>query len=312
MNSEGERKEGKEVALFSKSISSFEQADRIADYIAGSSTYNKAFLEIIDVEEEVDTEDGIESEDKKIITVKKTVANKQAIVVCLMLGQELGFNPLESIMMGKRLNQQAVIKVHQGRDFGLSAITAMQHIHIFEAGGREIIYTDIHVVNKVLTDNNIQRVILDDGSKPFYIYKDFKTREDVDYNEDYHVCVNMGLSKTELEEGLKAGKIAVTRIGTRRGLVQLTRGKEVIAIPYTLIQATEAGLYKGKNSDGEEVKGKANWNNHPETHLLKMSIMLGGRIIASDKLNGIYEMSELGITKSKDNTNNVDDAIVVD
>lgn len=52
-------------------------------------------------------------------------------------------------------------------------------------------------------------------------------------------------------------------------------------------------MYVGTKSDGTESKGKANWNTHPETHLIKMSIMLGGRIIASDKLNGIYVDSEL-------------------
>lgn len=52
-------------------------------------------------------------------------------------------------------------------------------------------------------------------------------------------------------------------------------------------------MYVGTKSDGTESKGKANWNAHPETHLIKMSIMLGGRIIASDKLNGIYVDSEL-------------------
>lgn len=257
-------------------IDSFEKAEAIAEYIAKSTTYNKAFLEVPEGED------------------KTPIPNKSAIVTCLMLGAELGFKPIESVMMGRRLNQEAVMKVHLGTEFGLSSIQAMQHIHIFSSGGRELIVTDIHVINKVLTDAKIKRVILDDGSKPFYIYRHHSTKELIDYDPDLHVIANKdAIPRSQLEAGLSAGKLAVLRTTTKRALVQLTRGDEVIAIPYTLIQATDAGLYQGINSiTGEEVKGKANWNSHPETHLIKQSITLGARIIASDRINGMYEADE--------------------
>lgn len=92
------------------------------------------------------------------------------------------------------------------------------------------------------------------------------------------------------------------RFSTRRALVKLTRinsnGKEsVVAIPYTLREAIEAGYYPGINSFGEEVKGKDNWISHTAAMLRKMSIMIGARIIANDKLNGIYETDEIGSVK---------------
>lgn len=265
-------------------IESFEQAEAIAEYIAKSTTYNKAFLEVPEGED------------------KTPIPNKSAIVTCLMLGNELGFKPLESIMMGKRLNQEAVMKVHLGTAFGLNSIQAMQHIHIFSSGGRELIVTDIHVINKILTDAKIKREILDDGSKPFYIYKYYPSKEPVEYDERIHVIANKdAIPKSELQAGLEAGKIPVTRTTTKRALIKLTRGTESVAIPYTLIQATDAGLYRGIHSiTSEEIVGKANWNNHPETHLIKQSITLGARIIASDRINGIYEVDEFVKTTSDD------------
>ena len=138
-----------------------------------------------------------------------------------------------------------------------------------------------------------------DGTKPFYIYRYCKkelANELVDYNKetkDDFVVINDGHTADYIDKQVQEGKIPIIRYATRRALVELTRGDESIAIPYTLQQAIDAGLYIGTKSDGTESKGKANWNAHPETHLIKMSIMLGGRIIASDKLNGIYVDSEL-------------------
>ena len=276
-------------------ISSFEEAEAIAEYIAKSTTYNKAFLEVPEGED------------------KTPIPNKSAIVTCLMLGAELGFKPIESVMMGKRLNQEAVMKVHLGTEFGLSSIQAMQHIHIFMTGGKELIVTDIHVINKVLTDAKIKREILDDASKPFYLYKYYPSKEPVEYDERIHViCTKDAIPRSQLEAGMAAGKVPVTRHATKRALVQLTRGTEVVAIPYTLIQATDAGLYRGIHSvTGEEVAGKANWNNHPETHLIKQSITLGARIIASDRINGMYEADEF-IKTPGDNMNYTDADVVED
>lgn len=271
------------VALAVNQINSFEQAEALADWIAQSPVFNKGF------KEQVQKEDG----------TSELVVNKSAIVTCLLLGNELGFTPMVSVTFGKTLDREAAIKVERGRSMGLNPMAAMQNIYVFSTSQDEIVYTGIHVVNKVLTDAGIKRKILEDGTKPFYIYRYCKkelANELVDYNKetkDDFVVINDGHTADYIDKQVQEGKIPIIRYATRRALVELTRGDESIAIPYTLQQAIDAGLYVGTKSDGTESKGKANWNTHPETHLIKMSIMLGGRIIASDKLNGIYVDSEL-------------------
>lgn len=271
------------VALAVNQINSFEQAEALADWIAQSPVFNKGF------KEQVQREDG----------TSELVVNKSAIVTCLLLGNELGFTPMVSVTFGKTLDRDAAIKVERGRSMGLNPMAAMQNIYVFSTSQTEIVYTGIHVVNKVLTDVGIKRKILEDGTKPFYIYRYCKkelANELVDYNKetkDDFVVINDGHTADYIDKQVQEGKIPIIRYATRRALVELTRGDESIAIPYTLQQAIDAGLYIGTKSDGTESKGKANWNTHPETHLIKMSIMLGGRIIASDKLNGIYVDSEL-------------------
>lgn len=271
------------VTLAVNQINSFEQAEALADWIAQSPVFNKGF------KEQVQKEDG----------TSELVVNKSAIVTCLLLGNELGFTPMVSVTFGKTLDREAAIKVERGRSMGLNPMAAMQNIYVFSTSQAEIVYTGIHVVNKVLTDAGIKRKILEDGTKPFYIYRYCKkelANELVDYNKetkDDFVVINDGHTADYIDKQVQEGKIPIIRYATRRALVELTRGDESIAIPYTLQQAIDAGLYVGTKSDGTESKGKANWNTHPETHLIKMSIMLGGRIIASDKLNGIYVDSEL-------------------
>ncbi len=271
------------VALAVNQINSFEQAEALADWIAQSPVFNKGF------KEQVQKEDG----------TSELVVNKSAIVTCLLLGNELGFTPMVSVTFGKTLDREAAIKVERGRSMGLNPMAAMQNIYVFSTSQAEIVYTGIHVVNKVLTDAGIKRKILEDGTKPFYIYRYCKkelANELVDYNKetkDDFVVINDGHTADYIDKQVQEGKIPIIRYATRRALVELTRGDESIAIPYTLQQAIDAGLYVGTKSDGTESKGKTNWNAHPETHLIKMSIMLGGRIIASDKLNGIYVDSEL-------------------
>lgn len=271
------------VALAVNQINSFEQAEALADWIAKSPVFNKGF------KEQVQKEDG----------TSELVVNKSAIVTCLLLGNELGFTPMVSVTFGKTLDRDAAIKVERGRSMGLNPMAAMQNIYVFSTSQTEIVYTGIHVVNKVLTDAGVKRKILEDGTKPFYIYRYCKkelANELVDYNKetkDDFVVINDGHTADYIDKQVQEGKIPIIRYATRRALVELTRGDESIAIPYTLQQAIDAGLYVGTKSDGAESKGKANWNAHPETHLIKMSIMLGGRIIASDKLNGIYVDSEL-------------------
>ena len=144
--------------------------------MAESEIYNKGFT--VNVEE-----DG-----KPIRKV-----DRNAIATCLMLGSELGFKPIESIMLGRRLDDKAIVKVHRGRDLGLSKIAAMQNIHVFPSGGGEAIYVGIHVVQKCLIDAGVKRELIEDGTKPYYYYVDYKTSEPVELNELILVVVDVFL-----------------------------------------------------------------------------------------------------------------------
>lgn len=276
-------KNSNESSISLSAIKTAEDFERIVDFVANSEIYNKTFT--------VNSE-----EDGK--PVRKV--DKNAIATCLMLGSEIGFKPIESIMLGRRLNDEAVIKVYRGKDFGLNPISALQNIHVWKSNDRELVYTGIHIIYKALTDAGVKMTVIDDGTKPFYYYVEMKSGDQIELDDKLHILMNTGLPTSEIEEGLKSKKMPVLRKTTRRGLVELYRKSNdtTISIPYTLIQAVDAGLYKGINSFGEEVKGKDNWNKHPATHLIKMSVMNGARMIIGDKLQGaIYIAEELPIVE---------------
>lgn len=272
-------------------ILTLEKAKNIAEYIATNSALSTQFGE----------------KDEK----GNTIINIPAIATCLMLGSEMGLQPMEALQFGKMLNRQAVIKVRKGRTMGLDPITSLQNIYIWNSNNSEQIYTGINIVIKVLNENDIDLNVIDDGTKPFYIYKLTKAElgfAEIDFDErdeflnNKYTVINDGKSPKKLKEDLENDKIPLQRISTYRGLVELTRtlknGKtSKVAIPYTKENAIEAGFYPGKNSFGETVDGKNNWINHLPSMLRKMSIMFGARIIANDKLNGIYEKDELGSVK---------------
>lgn len=272
-------------------INSFEDLDKIVDYLASSKTYNGNFI--------------VRSTDKDGKTVEEV--DKASIANVLLLGNEFGFKPIESILLYRKLStQDAVVKIHKGRDLGLSPMAALQNIYIWNSGTpKEIVYTGIHVIYKCLSDAGVKKEIIEDGTKPIYEYFTLsdKDPQTVDFDETKHICINTGINKKDLEEGIKSGLTMVRRSVYYRACVKLTRGDESIAIPYTSKQATDAGLYKGINSSGEKVDGKDNWNNHLAAHLVKMSVMPAARMIIGDRLQGsIYISEELSMIKEVEYT----------
>ena len=223
------------------------------------------------------------------------VVNPNDIINCIMLGMELGLRPLSAITYGRNLNGNGYISIKRGRELGLDDVAAMQNIHVWQGRDKLIVYTGVHIVTKVLIDNGVKIDVLEDAI-PLYKYKDLKTPTKI-YDEVSNdmIIVTNNTKKEDLEKALKEGKTPVSAIKYDvRTTVKLTRKSkdQEITISYTLKQATNAGLYKGINDEGEKVDGKANWNNHPETHLRGRCITIGGRIIAADKLNGVYSADE--------------------
>ena len=253
--------------------------------------------------------------------------NKADMVMCLALGEELGISPVVALSYGKGLNLKSVKKIEKGKKLGIDYATALEQVYIWGEGSKEIIYTSIHIVNTSLTNAGVSREIIQDGTKPVIYCRDLITSNIIPFNPEIHKDIIISnLKKNEQDEVLKAlkdnGYVGVTKFNTPiyTAEVKLTRynriskKEESISIPYSSQQAIDAGLLKGVKTDGTESKGKDNWNAHPSTHLLKMSIMIGGRIIAADILNGVYTPDELQFVKEKLSTDDAsfEDAHIVE
>lgn len=300
---------GNEVATTTTQQSSIriyanDDVDTLIDKIAQSSQYKGLFTV------------NQKQEDGKTIEV----VDRNAIATCLMLGHEIGLKPLQAVSFGKMLNNDAVIKVERGKELGLGPMAALSNIYVWESKGNKLIYTGIHVINALLSKHGIKKELLEDGTEPyvFYTYANGVRLGEVvkGYSEDTkgsYVVINLGLDPTFVQNELKAGKFPILYNKTKRALVKLIRGDQSVAIPYTIQQAIDAGLYAGKKSDGSESKGKDNWNQHPETHLVKMSTILGARFIASDILNNTYLADELPKVESvKETTLDIEETVYTD
>lgn len=229
------------------------------------------------------------------------VVNPNDIINCIMLGMELGLRPLSAITYGRNLNGNGYISIKRGRELGLDDVAAMQNIHVWQGRDKLIVYTGVHIITKVLIDNGVKIDIIEDAV-PLYKYKDLKVANKMydEFNSDTMFIVTNNTDKEDLKKALAENKTPVNAVKYDvRTTVKLTRPSknQEISISYSLKQATNAGLYKGINDDGEKVDGKTNWNNHPETHLRGRCITIGGRIIAADKLNGIYSPDEASEVK---------------
>jgi len=228
-----------------------------------------------------------------------SLSTTEDIIAAVVLGQELGINPMVSITMGKRLTAEKIFSVLKGKAMGIDAITSMEHIH--DINGHAT--TDVHIISGQLLKAGVVFKVLEDYT-PLYKYRDSNgqgyDKELVETNKEIYQILTP--SSTDVEKNNKKQKVYLdskpytyrTSIEFKR-TVKFGNTTEVVTIPisYTLEQATEAGLYKGVDSTNKVVKGKDNWNNHPATMLRNRCISIGGRIIASDFLNGIYEFSEI-------------------
>lgn len=221
--------------------------------------------------------------------------NRNDILTCIILGLELGLKPISALTYGRNLSGNGYISIKRGRELGLDDVAAMQNIHVWQGNGKLIVYTGVQIVTKVLIDAGVKMTVLEDAI-PIYKYTDMKTSGKIyDTLGTNMIVVTNNTPAVELQTALKEGKIPVKSVKYDvRTTMKFDRPSkdQSITISYTLRQATNAGLYKGVDDDGLEVKGKANWNSHPETHLRGRVITIGGRIIVADKLNQVYSPDE--------------------
>ena len=73
-------------------IDKLNEAEKIADYIANSKTFSTQF------ETQIKDSEGM---------LIRTEVNKADIIACILLGKEIGLQPMAAIVLGKKLNAKS-------------------------------------------------------------------------------------------------------------------------------------------------------------------------------------------------------------
>ena len=239
--------------------------------------------------------------------------NKADIINAIVLGHEMGIPPVASLALGRKLDINKYFSMIRGKAMGLDLTTSMTKLHTVEVDDKVSVSADVSLVNKCVLDAGVTtEVIRDARVVPMYVdaidgiyvgHKyDIFDNNDIVYDE-FHIII--GTSDTAIEAGkeaMRSGKIVLKRQGiTKVTTIKFIRPspKMTLTISYSIQQAINAGLMRGfKNNgvddDGKQiwVKGRTQWKNHPETMLRNRALSIGGRIIAADKLQGIYSSEE--------------------
>lgn len=238
----------------------------------------------------------------------KDQVNKSDIVANIVLGHELGLTPMASVVLGKRLTIKSYFSVVKGKTLGVDPVTAINKIYNIPTGNGDMVVVGVDIIEKVLLDCNVKYDILED-SAPIYNYyqagrlMDNDEALDNDILRDKFEVIYPTSTAADVKRIMDSGKIPITKKEyTKRTKIRFVRKEKDIdiTISYTLQQAIDAGLYLGYHSKqvGNDnkpllVEGKDNWNKNPETMLRNRTLSIGGRIIAADKLNGVYTDADI-------------------
>jgi hypothetical protein len=291
-----------EINLFQKQL---ETAKQYVNVIK-NSLYGKLFEVRVPDENSEKDENGLP-------TKTKVVIRDEDIISCILLGRELGLSDMVSITFGKALDRIAYFKVMKGRSLGLDAITSLSRIFAYEdRDGKMIIGTDAAAINASVTKVGITFEIIEDFKSKKY-YRDSKTKVFLGYDfDDDWVVVNRGATQ-KAKDGIAEGKFPVLEDITQYSKAVFHRKNwSDHTETYSLLEATEAGLYKGFKFDGTEEKGKFAWNANPKRILTTRLIAIGQSRIAGDVLNGTYTTDEVLEIKSNDLNKDITNAEIIE
>ena len=293
--------ENTDVARFKEQL---EIAKQYVEVIKNSN-YGKLF------EVRVPDENGLKDTEGNF-TQTKVVIRDEDIISCILLGRELGLSDMVSVTFGKTLDRTAYFKVMKGKSLGLDPITSLQRIFAYEKDGQMIIGTDSSAISSVTIKAGITFEIITDFKRKLY-YRDAKTKAFLGYDFDESwVVANRGIGATKLQEALTSGKYAVLEDFTFYSeSIFHRKGFNDHKESYSLLEATEAGLYKGLKFDGTEEKGKFAWNANPKRILTTRLIAIGQSRLGSDILNGVYTNEEILEIKSNDLGKDITDAEII-
>ena len=234
--------------------------------------------------------------EKQIVGVKK-----EDIISCILLGRELGLNDMTSITFGKTLDKTAYFKVMKGKSLGLDAVSSLQHIFCYEKDGNMVVGMDGNSVNALAIKAGVTYSYIEDFVVKKY-YRDLKNVFLSYTFESNYILITKNTSPVEAQKALEEGKIPVKECSTFSTTVEFERkGWKPYRETYTLLDATEAGLYKGIDFVGNEVKGKPAWNSNPKRVLMTRTLSIGNARIAGDALNGLLPLEELNEIRNIDN-----------
>lgn len=270
-----------EVARFAADL---KMAQDICNVVK-ASTYGKLF-------ETFDVDPNDSTKQIKVIKDEDIIAN-------ILLGRALGMQPMESIIFGKTLDKMAYFKIMKGKELGFNVTNSLQHVYAYESkDGKLMMGTTAAAINATATKAGVTFQITKDFiRKPYYrtFHKDGKIGTFLGFElNDQQVAINSGISKEEKEAKLAAGATMVMEYFTYVSEAIFHRkGWPDLVESYSLLEATEAGLYWGINFNGNAVEGKPAWNNNPKRVLNTRLIAIGQSRISSDVLNGVITIEEL-------------------
>jgi len=261
-------------------IEQLQVATQIAEFVANSSIYSKAF------------ETNVLDKEGNIIS---KVINKNDIIGCILLGNAIGLNPMVSIVMGRQLNIYSYQCVVKGKALGLDAVSSLQNIKPIATKNGLTFHTGVHVIEKVLLDNGVKFEILEDFVQYYWyclpngIRLTDKEVEELD--DSYEMTTSMD-SAVHLAIAKNSKKPYIKRVDFRTTIKFDRPNKNThLTMSYTLQEAIDAGLRKGYHSSDKDangqfmyIEGRDNWNKMPRIMLRSRCISLGGNIIVADKL----------------------------
>lgn len=285
-------------------INKLKNLELLADWVAKSETYRKFFMT-----SKRDVEGNVMKDENGDIIEE---VSKSDIILCMAFGKEMGFGEIGALAFGKQLNVESYKKVMRGRALGLDPIASLSLISIIPTKNGDIFHTGVHVITNALNKAHIRYEFLKDYETTFIYYllegsavtPTYITRKEYEDNQDRYFIVKSTSDASLLKDALANGCILLTERATKITIVKFQRNNyDDLTVSYTLQEATDAGLYKGKASDGTVVTGKDNWNSNPATMLRNRPLTIGGRIIGSDVINNTYSNEEVYVMNKGDNTN---------
>jgi len=238
---------------------------------------------------------------------KTNIIDKGRVIATLVKGAKLGLDPFTSITVSKDLENTSVFAIDLGLSLGLTPLESIKKIYTISTGNNGIsLHTSVHVISKKLIEAGVVINLIDDYV-PVYSYlvktptgKDFlpieSDRVEVDgrINYDKFFLIDNSVTQTEVDDAKSSGKVFLRRyVSDYVTTIEMTRSSTntKLKMSYYRSDALKAGFLEVKNDKGQVInEGKYNWNSNEKGMMRNRLISNMGRIIAADKLNGVYDV----------------------